>query len=369
MGLHRRLLLQSLAAAALSPGAAAAQSGIGDDGARVEALGDDVFAIIHHDATDEWPHSNVGVIVGRRSVFVVDSNYLPSRASADIALIRRITDKPVSRLVTTHWHFDHNNGAIAYRDAFPNVELIAERETARWLELNQTYWRRIAAAPDSSRRAALAELEAQLARGTGEDGAAFSASERDRRADLIARRRNELDELATLRIVTPERVFDGALEFNFEGRRIEIRDQGPANSPHDVTIWLPRERILFTGDIVVKSPLPYTGASWPVHWGPVLRRIEAMPIAHLVPGHGPVMRDHAYTRAVRMLIEAAVERAEALVRNGRTLAQTQAEMNLDDMRVLVPEWSGPDVSAEDWDYTRRTLAERAHMGVRGQGGR
>lgn len=171
----------------------------------VEALGDDVFAILHDDATDEWPHSNVGVIVGRRSVFVVDSNYLPSRAAADIALIRRISDKPVSKLVTTHWHFDHNNGAIAYRDAFPRVELIAERETARWLELNQTYWRRIAAAPESSRRAALAELEAQLTRRTGEDGVPFSAAERERRADIVARRRRELQELATLRRDPPTR--------------------------------------------------------------------------------------------------------------------------------------------------------------------
>ena len=37
--------------------------------------------------------------------------------------------------MTTHWHFDHNNGAIAYRDAFPGVTLIAERNTARWIEL------------------------------------------------------------------------------------------------------------------------------------------------------------------------------------------------------------------------------------------
>lgn len=205
MGLHRRFVLQSLAAAALSPGTTAAQSPIGDDGARVEALGDDVFAILHDDATDEWPHSNVGVIVGRRSVFVVDSNYLPSRAAADIALIRRISDKPVSKLVTTHWHFDHNNGAIAYRDAFPRVELIAERETARWLELNQSYWRRIAAAPESSRRAALAELEAQLTRRTGEDGVPFSAAERERRADIVARRCRELQELATLRRDPPTR--------------------------------------------------------------------------------------------------------------------------------------------------------------------
>ena len=38
---------------------------------------------------------------------------------------------------------------------------------------------------------------------------------------------------------------------------------GRANSPHDVTVYLAEERILFTGDVLVQSPLPYTGASWP----------------------------------------------------------------------------------------------------------
>lgn len=369
MTTHRRLFLQALSAASLLPGAAWAQQDIRDDGARVEQLAENVFAILHDDATDEWPHSNVGVIVGRRSVFVIDSNYLPSRARADIALIARLTDKPVSKLVTTHWHFDHNNGAIAYRDAFPDVELIAERETARWIELNQAYWRRLSTAPDGARRAALAALEEEVARNAGADGVAFSAEERVRRADIVARRQNEMRELGELRIVTPERVFDGQLNLNFEGARIEIRDWGPANSPHDVTVWLPRERILFAGDILVKSPLPYTGASWPVHWAPVLRAIEAIPIAKMVPGHGPVMTDHSYTSAVRTLMETTLTRVEAMVREGRNLAQVQDGLNVDDARALVPEWNGPGVAEEDWTYTRRTLAERAFVGLRGQGGR
>jgi|CXWL01.1.fsa_nt_gi glyoxylase-like metal-dependent hydrolase (beta-lactamase superfamily II) len=367
MHMHRRQLLQALAGAALLPGTASAQQSIGDDHARVEQLGENVFAILHDDATDEWPHSNVGVIVGRRSVFVVDSNYLPSRARADIALIARITDKPVSKLVTTHWHFDHNNGAIAYRDAFPNVELIAERETARWIELNQTYWRRLSTNDDSPRRAGLAELEAELARGAGENGVALTAPERAERADIIARRQGEIRELSELRIVTPERVFDGQLNLNFEGTRIEIRDWGPANSPHDVTIWLPRQRVLFTGDILVQSPLPYTGASWPVQWARVLREIEHYPVDYLVPGHGPVMRDHAYTAAVRLLMETTLTRVEAMVREGRNLQQVQDGLNLDDVLAQTPAWR--EIAPDDWTYTRRTLAERAFVGLRGQGGR
>jgi glyoxylase-like metal-dependent hydrolase (beta-lactamase superfamily II) len=288
-----------------------------------------------------------GVIVGRSGVFVIDSCYLPSRARADIELIRRITDKPVRYLMTTHWHFDHNNGAIAYKKAYPDVVSIAGRNTARWIELNQHYWKRLSTAPDSARRASIAALESETAR---------------------ARRQMELQELERLEVVTPTRLFDDRLSLDFEGVTIEIRDWGPANSPNDATIWLPRERVLFAGDIVVHSPLTYVGASWPVHWAQVLREIEAIPVAALVPGHGPVMKNHGYTRAVRALMEATLTRVEAMVRAGRTLVQVQDELNLDDVRALVPEWGGPGVTDEDWEYTRRTLAERAFTGLRGQGG-
>ena len=76
---------------------------------------------------------------------------------------------------------------------------------------------------------------------------------------------------------------------------------------------------------------------------------------------------HGYTRAVRELLEATLERVEKLVRAGRSLAEVQDELDLDDIRKRVPEWSGAAVSVEDWTYTRRTLAERAFMGLRGQG--
>ena len=78
--------------------------------------------------------------------------------------------------------------------------------------------------------------------------------------------------------------------------------------------------------------------------------------------------DHGYTRNLRALIDAALERVEVMVRAGRTLAQVQDGLVLDDIRARVPDWSGPRVPDEDWTYTRRTLAERAFVGLRGQGG-
>ena len=74
-----------------------------------------VYVIRHDDVSYEWPHASTGVVIGKDKVLIVDTAYLPSRTEADIALIRKLTDKPARWLVYTHWHMDHNNGAAAYK--------------------------------------------------------------------------------------------------------------------------------------------------------------------------------------------------------------------------------------------------------------
>ena len=84
--------------------------------------------------------------------------------------------------------------------------VLAERNTARWLDLNQTYWSRMSVATDSPRRAAIAALEAELSRGADGSGAPYSAAKRADRRSVIERRRNELAELSTLAVIAPDRV-------------------------------------------------------------------------------------------------------------------------------------------------------------------
>ena len=357
--------LRAAAALVLAGGALPAQTK--DSGARIERVADGVYAIIHEMATEEWPHGNTGVIVTDDGVLVVDAAYLPSRARADIALIRSVTDRPVRWLVYTHWHFDHNNGAVAYRDTFPQVVIVSERETAEWIGLNGTMWRNMAASPNGAKRTALAKLEAQLAQGRDTAGKALGADARRALEANVRQRRAEIEELSELEVVIPDLRFEQSLTLVLGGRRIELRDHGRANSPHDVTVYLPDERVLFTGDIVVQSPYPYPFMSWPVAWIGVLRELEAMPIAALVPGHGPVMRDHAYVRQVRELLEAATTRVAALVREGKTIEEIRAAVTLHDFRAR---W-GMDTDAaarEDWRQVADALVERAWRGVRGQGG-
>jgi glyoxylase-like metal-dependent hydrolase (beta-lactamase superfamily II) len=360
----RGLLPAALAVlATLAPQARAAPA---DDGARMDKVADGVYVILHDNATDEWPHGNTGVVVGETGVLVVDSTYLPSRARADIALIRKVTDKPVRYLAYTHWHFDHNNGGIAYRQAFPAVDVVSARDTARYIELNAVWWSRRQAAPGSSHRKTLASLEAQLASGTDDKGRPLSADRRRALALDVAHRKGELEELADLHVLTPNLTFVDTLTLTLGRRRVELRNWGRGNSPEDVTVYVPDVQVLFTGDLVVQSPLPYPFASWPVSWVGVLQALDAHAATTLVPGHGPVLRDRAYLRQVRALLEASNARVEEKLRAGHTLEQIQEEVTLDDLRRTCPAWA-PASLDEDWRETVKSLVERSFRGVRGQG--
>lgn len=337
------------------------------NGASMERVGKDVYAIIHDDATDEWPHGNTGVIIGNDAVMVVDACYLPSMAKEDIKLIRSVTKKPVKYLVFTHWHFDHNNGTIAYKDSFPEITVISERESQKFIELNAIWWSRRSAANGSTKRVGLSELEAQLASGKDTSGAVLPKEKLDKLRLTISQRQNELNELSELKVITPDKTFDGSITIDLGNKKVEIGDRGKANSPHDVTIYLPVDQVLFTGDILVQSPLPYLGASWPVAWVKVLSQLEKIPIKAMVMGHGPVQKDHKYTRQVREFLETAMKKVEALIRQGKTIEQVQEAMRMDEFKKGAWDTSREGFLEEDWKYNLNTIVERIWRGIRGQG--
>jgi cyclase len=308
-----------------------------DTTARVQRLAPGVYAIIHSDATTDWstnttdwPHSNVGVIIGDDGVLVVDSDYLPSRARSDIALIRSLTSKPVRYLVNTHWHGDHTHGNSVYRDTFPGITIVGARENAAFIEINQARFPGLMTSA-SVRAQQIRDLDAMLTRGVDSSGRTLPAAEKSRLALNIRQRKNEVAELSKLQVAPPTLLFDDDLHLDLGNRPIVLHNWGRANSPDDVTIYVPVDQVLFTGDILV-NPVPYIWRSYPTHWRNVLASLEQLPVVALVPGHGPVQHDHAYTRLVRQLMDSALARTSALGRAGFALEDVKKKLDLSDLR-------------------------------------
>ena len=107
---------------------------------------------------------------------------------------------------------------------------MSERQTRDFIAINTVYWARMSTAPTSARRASLAALEAEVKSGKDSAGTALSADSLKKKATYARQRKNELEELASLKMVEPNLVFDDELTLRMGSRTIVLHDWGRANS-------------------------------------------------------------------------------------------------------------------------------------------
>ena len=99
--------------------------------------------------------------------------------------------------------------------------------------------------------------------------------------------------------------------------------------------------------------------------GHVLRDLEALSVAALVPGDGPVMHDHAYTKTVRDFFETTRARVLSLYREGKNLTEAQGSVDISDLRTRFVNRRGVPYSAEGWKEWSGRLIERMVQCVHG----
>jgi cyclase len=290
---QRRLRSEFLCTVLLAAGPAVADSSITQQRS-VTKVADGVYAIRHADSPDTNPQGNTAVIIGERGVLVVDSSYLPSNAADDIAEIRRWTRQPVRYLLNTHWHPDHQRGNSAYVDAFPDVTIVAHRETAKLMAAydaanRDRYPKRLQSMKETLAKKPDAELQ-----------------------KTVEGRSRVLAELAKSRLQLPTLLFDSELSVDLGNRIVEIRHPGVGDTLGDAVAYLPKEQILVTGDVVV-APVPYLFAGYPESRARSLRRLLELEIKRIVPGHGDVLEGKTYMQEVAEMIETIVAQVHAAV--------------------------------------------------------
>jgi glyoxylase-like metal-dependent hydrolase (beta-lactamase superfamily II) len=260
--LHSFLVLLGLA---LAPAAAHAQIGA------VQNIAPGVY---FHEGDPRLGTCNNGWIVMNDYVVMVDANY-PIGAKVLVPKVRATTDKPVRFVIDTHWHPDHSFG--------------------------NEVWAALGAIP-------VAQANAY------EELAATGAS----RWEESAKSRPDV---AASRLRLPGMTYSDSLAFDDGGHRVELRWPGRAHTLGDTLVWLPRERILFTGDVSVNGSYNYIHDSFISDWINVLESAKKLGALKVCPGHGPiggpeVIADQeayfaALVRGVRSLVAAGKSAAEA----------------------------------------------------------
>lgn len=305
-------------------------------------LADGVYVAVRPDPMRQPGEGNSTFIVNEHDVVVVDTGDFTRSAENLIALLRTVTHKPVSVVVNTHWHGDHNHGNAEFARVFPGVEIIGHPSHAALLTHPKVG---LASMRDQAK-----DLEARLPRmrqmvesGLDANGLAIPAHRIAELRGLLEWLPIALPEYSRLKTATATLTVADSLTLHRGARRIEVRWLGLGNTDGDLVVHLPQERIVIAGDLVV-HPIPYALGSFPKEWPVTLERLIALDWNVLVPGHGPPLRDRTYLRAVQDAIRAVD--AEVLRQHaaGADLETARASLALDP--TLVARFSGGDPGRE-----------------------
>jgi len=190
---------------------------------------------------------NTGIVIGDDAVMVIDTQATPVMAQDVIRHIRTVTDKPIEYVVLSHYHAVRVLGASGYRPR----HVIASRDTYDLIV---------------------------------ERGEADMKSEIERFPRLF----RAVESVPGL--TWPTLVFEKRITLWLGRLQVEIMQLGRGHTKGDTVVWLPQDRVLFSGDLVEYAATPYTGDAYLSDWPATLDALEALRPASLVPGRGAALR-------------------------------------------------------------------------------
>ena len=192
--------------------------------------------------------SNAAAVVTKEGLVIIDALGSPSLAEKFLDLLRQVSDKPVAKLILTHYHADHIYGIQVFKEL--GAEVIAPAGYELYLN-------------SSIAKERLEERRFSLSPWVNEN----------------------------THLVKPDRVVSADERFNLGGIDFAITYLGSAHSDGDLAVLVESDRVLISGDIIFEGRIPFTGSADTGHWLEVLQNLDTLDLAALVPGHGPAAKD------------------------------------------------------------------------------
>ncbi len=189
---------------------------------------------------------NSGVIIGDESVMVIEAQATPRLANKVIEEIRKVTDKPISHLVLTHYHAVRVLGASAY--GAPEI-IMSDAARSMVVERGQEDW--------------------------------------DSEFQRFPRLFEGHESIPGL--TYPTTTFSESMTAYLGNRRVDIMHLGRAHTAGDAVVWVPDAEVMFTGGIVEYHSACYCGDGYFADWGETLENIAMFDPASIAPGRGDAL--------------------------------------------------------------------------------
>jgi len=271
-----------------------------------------------------WRQPVVGstvVVIGKTGVLVYDPAGFALQGERLVRKVAELTELPITHLAVSHWHDDHHLGVYKVLEKFPKAELIAQEFTAR--AVASPLMGDIDGPSDEELKAQRESMRKALETGTRSDGTPVTESAREYYADVLRYGESVVADMRRAKVSVPTATVKDRRIVDLGGRQVELRHIAPGNTKGDLFLWLPEERILATGDIVVR-PTPYGFGSYPRTWAGVLRDLKALEPRVIVPGHGDILTDTAYLDLLAETMDLVVKQVDPRVAEGKDLEEIRA---------------------------------------------
>jgi glyoxylase-like metal-dependent hydrolase (beta-lactamase superfamily II) len=223
--------------------------------------------------------SNAAVIETERDVVVVDSHVSPGGAWALREELKAITPKPIRYVINSHYHFDHSHGNQVYG---PEVEIIGSEFTREMILAGKSQDSR-------AREFYVGSVPAQIESLKKRIGAATDTSEKTRLEAQLAVQENHLEGTNAVHPTPPTITVNQRMTLHQGGREIRIMFLGRGHTGGDVVVYLPKERVIATGDLIVNGT-SYSGDAYIPEWIETLDKVKALDFDVTLPGHGAAFK-------------------------------------------------------------------------------
>jgi glyoxylase-like metal-dependent hydrolase (beta-lactamase superfamily II) len=283
---------------------------------------------------------NTAIIESDDGVMVVDTHSKPSAARVIVQQLRGLTTKPVRYVVNTHFHWDHWHGNEVYPAAYPNAEIVTNQITReamvkKGLKRIQDHVRTV---------------PAEIARLRAEAAAAPSSSQREKLQSDLRLAEAYLAEVTALKPALPTLAFEQTMKLYRRDREIHLLHLGRAHTEGDVFVYLPKEKVVITGDAVI-GWTPYMGDGYPEDWAGTLDRLAQLDFTHIIMGHGDVVgRD--WLKTFRAYVHDMVAAVRREVATGATLDEVKQRVTA----ALAPTYEKPFSAYGEYRPWRTGLA-------------
>ncbi|PYS10935.1 MAG: hypothetical protein DMG15_19380 [Acidobacteria bacterium] len=229
---------------------------------------------------------NSSVIVNDDDVIVVDDHVSPAAAWVLLEELKDITSKPVRTVINTHFHFDHAHGNQIFDK---DVAIIGHEFTREMLAGGKSIQMPLYKNYLAGITGQIADLKKRIA----------AESDAGKKSDLERQLRvaeNNSASQAELKPTPPNVTLETRMTLHrrFAGsdREVQIRFLGRAHTAGDVVVYLPKERIVCTGDMLTTG-LSNMSDAFVNEWPSTLDELKKLDFATVLPGHGEAFADRS----------------------------------------------------------------------------